>query len=509
MKIRLALLDKSTGISALQTNLASGVNHHKEYNNFHYSIHKRMLFDQESKVIFFIILISQLFFQNGFYLFLSVLTIFLIFYFLQQPLKPEVFTLIAANHFLQIIAVIWEANSLGKDINFRSPFMSEAVVASLIGLLVMFIPIIYFQNKLPSLSWTKLKSEAEKFSIDKTFNCYLISFFATNFLSSIAFAFGGYTQIILSLVKIKWIFFLLFGYQSLLKNEKRKLFYFFILFEFITGFYSFFSEFKTVIYFVFILLLGLVEVINLKKVIYGSILAALLGLFALFWTGVKGQYRFFLNEGSKQQVASVSQDEALKKLYDLSTNVDQESLNSSTYQLLDRLQYVYNFAKTIERVPSVISFQEGQNWLDNIEFVTTPRILNSNKATLDPTEKAKKYTGIAYSGARVGASFSLGYFAECYIDFGFMGMMIPLALIGLIYGLTYWYLMKNASRNFIFNYSVVGAFFLEFFAFEMDGTILIGRFLATLLTFFLLIKFFFPWVVTYISIPPKKAPSNT
>jgi hypothetical protein len=502
-------LDNPANISAGQIHGQSAANLARKENNFHATIHKRILFDEESKAIFFIILFSQLFFQNGFYLFVSVLTIFTIFYFLQQPLKPGVFTLIAANHFLQIIAVIWEANSLGKDINFRSPFMSEAVVASLIGLLVMFIPIIYFQNKLPSLSLTKLKSEAEKFSIDKTFNCYLVSFFVTNFLSSIAFAFGGYTQIILSLVKIKWLFFLLFGYQSLLKNEKRKLFYFFVLFEFITGFYSFFSEFKTVIYFVFVLLLGLLEVINLKKVIYGGIFAALLGLFALFWTGIKGQYRSFLNEGSKQQVASVSQDEALKKLYDLSTNVDEQALNSSTYQFLDRLQYVYNFAITIGRVPSIIPFQEGQNWLDNIEFVTTPRILNPGKATLDPTEKAKKYTGIAYSGARVGASFSLGYFAECYIDFGIMGMMIPLALIGFIYGITYWYLMKNASGNYIFNYSVVGAFFLEFFAFEMDGTILIGRFLATLLTFFLLIKFFFPWVINYISIKPKKVQKGT
>ena len=63
-------------------------------------------------------------------------------------------------------------------------------------------------------------------------------------------------------------------------------------------------------------------------------------------------------------------------------------------------------------------------------------------------------------------------------------MMVPLALIGLMYGLTYWYLMKNSSANFIFNYSVAGAFFLEFFAFELDGTMLLGRFLATLLTFF-------------------------
>lgn len=142
--------------------------------------------------------------------------------------------------------------------------------------------------------------------------------------------------------------------------------------------------------------------------------------------------------------------------------------------------------------------------MDNIEFVTTPRILNPNKPSLDATEKTKKYTGIAYAGRQFGASFSLGYFAECYIDFGLWGMMFPLALIGLMYGLTYWYFMKNSSTNLIFNYSVVGAFFLEFYAFEMDGTVLLGRFLATLVTFFFLVKFFFPWVIKYITIPEKK-----
>lgn len=477
-----------------------------DFNDFHARAHKRIFFDQESKVIFFIILCSQLLFANGFYLFICLLTIFCIFYYVQQPLKSGVFTLIAANHFLQIIAAVWQANSVGKGINFRSPNMSEAIVASCVGLGVMFVPIIYFQNKLPSLSLKRLKQEAQKLSIENTFNCYLVSFFATNALATAAFAFGGFTQVIFSFVKIKWLFFLLFGYQSLLKNEKRKLFYFFVLFEFITGFYSFFSAFKTVIYFVVVLLLGLLEVINFKRVIYGSIIACLLALFALVWTGIKGQYRSFLNGGTKQQVAGVSQQEALNKLYDLSTDVDEKSLNSSSYQMLDRLQYTYHFAKTIERVPSVIPFQDGKNWLANIEFVTTPRILNPNKPSLDASEKTRQYTGLSYSGRESGASFSLGYFAECYIDFGLWGMMFPLALIGLMFGLTYWYLMKNSSTNYIFNYSVVGAFFLEFYAFESDGTILLGRFLATLVTFFILIKTFFPWVINYITIPVKKQP---
>jgi hypothetical protein len=464
----------------------------------------RIFLDQESKVIFFIILAVQLVLGNGFYLFISVLTIYIILYYLQQPLKPGVFTVIALNHFLQIVAAVWQADSVGKDINFRSPEMSSAVIASLIGLLVMFLPIIYFQNKLPVLSRERLKKEAEKLSIDNTFNCYLASFFITSFLTGIAFMFGGFTQVIFSIVKIKWFFFLLFGYQCLLKNEKKKIFYFFVVFEFISGFYSYFSNFKTVIYFLVVLLIGLLEVINLKKMIYGGIIVGCLALFALLWTGIKGEYRSFLNGGTRQQVAGVSKEDALAKLYDLSTGVDEESLNSSQYMMLDRLQYVYHFAKTIERVPAVIPFQHGKNWSDNIEFVTTPRILNPNKPSLDATEKTRKYTGLSYAGRQWGTSFSLGYFAECYIDFGFWGMMFPLALIGLMYGLTYMYFLKNSSNNFIFNYSVVGAFFLEFFAFEMDGTLLLGRFLATLVTFIFLLKFFFPWVKRYITIPEQQ-----
>jgi len=172
--------------------------------------------------------------------------------------------------------------------------------------------------------------------------------------------------------------------------------------------------------------------------------------------------------------------------------------------MLDRLQYTFHFAKTMEMVPAKIPYQNGDNWMANIEFTTTPRILNPNKPILDNTEKTRRYTGLSYAGRESGASFSLGYFAECYIDFGIIGMMFPLALIGLMYGLTYRYLMRNASRNFLFNYCVVGAFFLEFFAFEMDGTILLGRFIATFVTFFLLIKFFFPWVMNYISVPAKE-----
>ena len=467
----------------------------------------RIIFDQESTVVFIILLFSQLFFPNGSYLFLCLLTIYLIFYVQQQPLKSGVFTLIACNHILQIIAGVWQADYVGMDINYRSSGMSDATIASCIGLFVMFIPISYFQNKLPSLSLDDLKKEAQKFSTDKTFTCYLAAYFIAGFLNTVLFVFAGLAQLVISLVKIKWLFFLLFGYQSILKKERRNTFYLFILIEFLSGFFSFFSNFKTVIYAAVILFLSLIQIINIKKVMYGAMIGGGLFLFALVWTGIKTQYRSFINGGSKEQVVSVSGEDALNKIYDLSSNVTDDDLNSSMYQMLDRVQYTYHFAKTIQRVPSVIPYTNGKNWMDNIEFCTTPRYFNPNKPTLDATEKTRKYTGLSYAGRESGASFSLGYFAECYIDFGLWGMMFPLFLIGLMYGLTYKYLMKNSSKNFVFNYSVVGAFFMEFFAFEMDGTFLLGRFLASLVTFIMCIKFLFPWVIRYISVPVKKIPA--
>src|SRR6476660_4103631 len=142
----------------------------REFRNLYSKAHKRILFDDESKIIFVIVLVGQLLLNNGFYLFVCMLAIYIIFYYLQQPLKPAIFMVVALNHFVQIIAAIWQANSVGKDINFRAPDISDAIIASCIGLLALFIHIIYFQNKLPSISLDRLKKEAHKLSIENTFN---------------------------------------------------------------------------------------------------------------------------------------------------------------------------------------------------------------------------------------------------------------------------------------------------------------------------------------------------
>lgn len=464
----------------------------------------RIKIDAISSFFLASVCIMLLVLPNGFYLFFPVLVIYLILYVLQLPYKPGIFSLIAIQHFLQIAAGAWLCNFLGKDINYNTASRSTAIVASSIGLCFLLAPIIYYQNKIPDQTFKSLTKYVQEFSTQKIMQAYIVAFFTASFLGTIAFIFGGFTQIIISLVKVKWLLFLLFGYNCLLKKERVNIFSLFVILEFLNGFLGFFSDFKTVIYFLVALLLSLLRKLEFKQVLYICFLGLGLGFFALIWTNIKGDYRFFLNGGAQSQAVVVERGAAVDKLVDLTSKVDEEGLTGSVVNMLDRIQYTYHFAKTIDRMPSVLPFENGANWLLSLEFTTTPRLLNPDKPAYDATEKTKKYTGLRYAGRKEGASFSLGYFPDCFIDFGIYGMMIMLFAIGMMYMLVYSYLLKTSSENLVFNYAVVGAFFMEFNALEMDSTYFLGRFFASLITFIMLIKFFFPWLIRYLSKAPEK-----
>ncbi len=466
--------------------------------------------DHQTQVLLFALTVSTLLFDNGFFIFVPLSVVLLLAFFLHQPYKPGVFTVLAIQHYLQIAAGIWLCNYLGKEINYNTASRTTATMASMIGLVFLLVPVIYVQFRLPVQTRTSLTSYARQFSSQRVFILYVILYFFTNFLSYIALASGGLAQIIISLVKIKWIFFLLFGYLCYLKKENKWLFFFCVLFEFLSGFLSVFSNFKTVIYFLVILLLPLFDKLDIKQVVFGILIGVFMGTLAIMWTAIKGEYRQYLSGGVKGQIVSddISTNESLDKIYELSNKVNSSQVNTAVVSFLDRLQYTYHFAKTIDRVPEVIPFQDGANWLDDLEFATTPRFLNPDKPIFDATEKTKKYTGLRYLGRDQGVSFSLGYFPECYIDFGLYGMMFMLLALGVLYALLYRYFLKKSSGNILFNYCVACAFFLEFSALEMDATYLLGRLFSSVVTFMLLVRFVFPAIIDFISVSKEMDDSS-
>ncbi len=454
-------------------------------------------------MLLLLLLVFQLFFSNGILLFIGMAIFFILINNLQQPFKPSVFSIILLYHFIQISAGIWQCNYLGVDINYRATNTFYAILISYIGLLFLFLPIIYYQNKIPALSKEILLKHANKLSLDKTFKVYVISFFIMNALTGIAFLFPTLTQIIFSLGNIKWFMFVLFGLQSILKNRKRKEFYIFCAFEFLMGFYSYFSEFKTVVFFIFFISLLMLTVIKFNKLIIALICTVAIIVAGIFWTSVKGEYRIFLNKGSKTQSVQVDKADALNKLVELSEKQNESSFQKSTADFLDRIQYTYHLAKTLDRVPALIPYQNGDNWKKTLAFVLTPRLLDANKGIYDASIKASKYTGIQYQGVKRGTSVSLGYFADCYIDFGYIGMFIPLIILGFIYGSTYFYFLRKSSNNFIFNYAVVASIYMELFAFESDSIFVAGRLYVNLIVFFILSKTLFPRLINYLNVPAK------
>ena len=463
----------------------------------------KIYYDEGARGFLMVMLISQLFFTNGFILFAGMLIFFMLFNNLQQPYKPAVFTIMLFYHFIQISAGVWQSNYLGEQINYRSNNTDYAIMLSFVGLIALFLPIIYYQNKIPVLSRKDLIKHADRLSIDKTFRAYVIAFFAMNALTGVAFLIPSLTQIIFSLGNIKWMLFLLFAFQSILKKRRTKEFIIFSVLEFAMGFYSYFSEFKTVIFYVLFLFLCLIAIIRFNKMIIAALSITALVIGGVFWTSIKGEYRNFINKGSKSQSVQVEKGAALDKLLELSQKQDASTFDGAMEDFLDRLQYTYHLAKTMDHVPSVIPYQNGNNWGTTLTFVLTPRVLNADKGTYDASVKASTYTGIQYMGVKRGVSVSLGYFADGYIDFGPVGMFIPLLILGFIYGRSYFYFVKNSSDNFIFNYSVVAAMFMELFAFESDSIFLFGRLYVNILVFFFLRMLFFPKLMAYIRMPAK------
>ena len=139
--------------------------------------------------------------------------------------------------------------------------------------------------------------------------------------------------------------------------------------------------------------------------------------------------------------------ESASKLFDMTP----AQFGDSLVRLVERVTYVFYFGQTMEMVPAHIAYEHGRLWREAVGRALVPRLLDPSKAVIDDSERTSYYTGNRVAGAEEGASISLGYLAESYIDFGPVGMMGPLFLWGLFAGWVYRVLIRS-TRYPIFGY---------------------------------------------------------
>ncbi|HEY4109840.1 hypothetical protein [Puia sp.] len=428
-------------------------------------------------------------FSNGVYLAACILTSFTIIYLLWKDTRPAVLVFSMLMQWVQVVAFVIWMNNFGFDINRTSPHGGTAVLMACAGIIVMCAVMGGSLHGLKMPTREEFEQQARLVNEKKILYLYL---FSTFFLGSIGLALrnnAGFDQILMTLASFKWIFFMVYGYVAWVNKKNRFILVLIVLFEFSSGLYSYFSNFKEVIFYTILIALTFVRKISFKQVCYGIVVGVALLFILLTWTAIKGDYRQFLNQGKKQQVVEVSRSEAFTKIGDKVSNITWDDYQKVIGAFLYRTQYILHLARTMDRVPALMPYEYGNVWWGNISFVLMPRLFFPDKPIYQATVKTVKYTGITYAGFNQGTSFSLGYFADSYIDFGYVGMMLPLSLIALFVVFIYKKLYAFKKINVLLRYAVINTALIQLDSFEQDGLFLFGRLLLMFLVFWFLSKY--------------------
>ena len=437
--------------------------------------------------LFFLLAIILIFFSaQPLLVTYSLALLFVLYKMFWRKGEPKVILFSLAFFWLSITIKIFYAdftNQLYEDLSISFKIVETTYVA-LISLLVFALGIyVTSRNAIKNIyvSYT----DNLGYSVDKVITFYIIMTIVATFLKGILFVFPAFSQIFYAITTLK--LGLLFLLIHTIYTQKKRMIVLIVIIavEVIFSFVSFFSSFKNILITVIIVFTFYPIKASVKQyLMYAVMLFGVVYIF-LVWQSIKGDYRFYLNQGTRTQSIQVSSEDALNKIWELSAEAKPfNSSSDETYQTIDRISYIEFFSQAMVRVPSEIPYENGALWLNNIMHILLPRILNPNKKAIDDSEMVNKYAIRKVAGADEGSSWSLGFLAESYIDFGKYFMYIPVFLLGALMGWIYKLLIVK-SINFIWVFSMVSSLWVYMSCNGFAGTKILGWILMYLITFFL------------------------
>lgn len=371
---------------------------------------------------------------------------------LWRPGEPPALLFAMAYHWAQASTLILYANTQSASVADMGsgPTAVLATWLTLAGVLVIAIGIrlgagrCAMRPQLPGIM-----AMVHEFDIRKLFVTCLIALGLSLLTARLAGFVPGLTQPLLAVAIVRWAVVMLFAYVVFVRHEGYRLLLVLFLLELAIGFLGFFSDFKTVL--VIVALAAAAAPQLLRGVRSGVLVLLVLVIVSLgvVWSGIKVEYRQFLNQGSGQQVVLVPVSERLGKLTTLVSELDGERLAESAEFLAQRVTYVHYFARSIDNVPASVPHQDGRLWGEALSRAFVPRLINPEKSIIDDSTRTTQFSGERVAGASEGTSISLGYIAESYIDFGRWGMFVALFAWGLAVGVAYRTLTRSGSYRLL------------------------------------------------------------
>lgn len=399
-----------------------------------------------------------------------------------RPGEPPVLFYMLGYQLLQATILIFYADVKGLPLVVmdKSQFVVEATWLSMFGLLALALGLrLGVGPSFAPISEPRVASHVAQLSVRRLFFACLLAIGFASLMGVAAFKLRGLSQPILIASWLHWVVVYIFAYTVLSQRRGYGALAMVFAIEILIGFLGFFSDFKTIL--IVFLLAALAAPSALRGVRLRTALAISASILVLgvVWTGIKEDYRDFLNQGSRQQVVLVPIDERIEKLAELIGDIDSEKISQSSETLVRRLTYVHFFGESMHVVPNKIPYENGKLWWEAIQNFLMPRILNPDKRVLDDSIRTAHYTGIRVAGADDGTSISLGYIAESYIDFGPVLLAMPLFIWGFFVGKIYRTLVRSTAYP-IFGYASaavlisIGASVLEQSNVKMVGGMVLG-----------------------------------
>jgi hypothetical protein len=415
---------------------------------------------------------------------------------------PVAFAALTAQ-WLQISAGTFRATISGVSLSdlWQTPGANYASSLSLGGLLVLALGIRFANMNRAPMNIGALHAEIRNYRYSRIVAAYCLAQAANFFLQGVIWSFPGLTQALLAASQLRWLFYFILVVATLVQKRGYGYLAAATAFEILLGFSSFFADFKTV-FFVLIVSYLMVQVrISTKMVVSLGVLAGALFYMAVIWSSVKTDYRLYQNQGTGAQVSMGGALDNLEALAALIGKVDAERFSIGLDKLAQRVEYTQFFSRVTDNVPMYVPYDDGGIWEAAVLHVITPRILFPDKASLSgDIENTMRYTGLTFGGGGNETEIPLGYMAESYIDFGPVGMFIPIFLLGLMLGYEYRYF---ATRSFylMFSYGLTPVVFGTVIAYEETAVKILGGNLIVFIVAYGAVKFAVPsidlWLKAY------------
>jgi hypothetical protein len=360
--------------------------------------------------------------------------------------EPPSLLFAAGFQWIQVFVPVLQANARGEPIG--TDFGAELETAAWLGLgtiLVLAVGMRVGRRSRAIASREQLRERVAELSPGRLAVAYTLTLAIPSVAAFVAETVPGMYQAVLGLGLFRLMFAFLAFWAAANDVKFRRVALAVLACEIVLGFGGFFSTFKTVLFLAAIVALG-------NQVRAGRWLRPAVGVIALllvlttYWQAIKGDYRAFLNQGTRMQAVLVSPGDRLSFLMRRTADLTWFDMYEGFDRGVDRLGYLHFFGLVLQHVPAHVPYQNGRLWSDAVLHVLTPRLLFPGKGSISDSARTIEFTGVRVATEEEGTSVSLGYAAESYVDFGPIFMFLPVFVLGMFWGFSYYFLATRSTN---------------------------------------------------------------